>query len=161
MVGEKRKRALRWPSVVASRRLLRPTSPARTARLRYSRNGEHFETLRSSTRKESPGIASSIREFILLQKFAQDDRVKIHRPRENLQVKMTRGLPGDNEFVSYIDAIGELDGTTVSDRLENYREPLPGRARGVAVARSADDLLFLDQRNSGCRARRVRSKKCS
>ncbi len=46
----------------------------------------------------------------LLQKFAQDDRVKIHRPLENLQVKITRGLPGENEFISYIDAIGELDG---------------------------------------------------
>jgi hypothetical protein len=46
----------------------------------------------------------------LLQKFAQDDRVKIHRPAEDLQVKITRGLPSENEFVSYIDAIGELDG---------------------------------------------------
>jgi hypothetical protein len=45
----------------------------------------------------------------LLQKFAQDDRVKIHRPAEDLQVKIARGLPGGNEFVSYIDAIGELD----------------------------------------------------
>jgi hypothetical protein len=26
-------------------------------------------------------------------------------------VKMVRGLPGDNEFVAYIDALGELDGT--------------------------------------------------
>ena len=47
----------------------------------------------------------------LLQKFAQDDRVKIHRPEQDLQIKMTRRLPGDNEFVAYIDALGELDGT--------------------------------------------------
>jgi len=26
-------------------------------------------------------------------------------------VKMTRALPGGNEFVAYIDALGELDGT--------------------------------------------------
>jgi len=47
----------------------------------------------------------------LLQKFAQDDRVHIPRPQQNLQVKMLRSLPGENEFVSYIDALGELDGS--------------------------------------------------
>ena len=45
----------------------------------------------------------------LLERFAQDDRVKILRPEQDLQVKMTRSLPGGNEFVSYLDAIGELD----------------------------------------------------
>ena len=47
----------------------------------------------------------------LLERFAQDDRVKIHRPDQNLQVKMTRSLLGGNEFVAYIDALGKLDGT--------------------------------------------------
>jgi hypothetical protein len=47
----------------------------------------------------------------LLERFAQDDRVKIHRPEHDLQVKMTRSLPNGNEFVAYLDAIGELDGT--------------------------------------------------
>ena len=47
----------------------------------------------------------------LLERFAQDDRVRIRRPKRNLQVKYTRRLPCGNEFVSYIDAIGELDGT--------------------------------------------------
>jgi hypothetical protein len=46
----------------------------------------------------------------LLQKFAQDDRVRIHRPKENLQVKMLRTLPANNEFVAYVDALGALDG---------------------------------------------------
>ncbi len=46
----------------------------------------------------------------LLQKFAQDDRVRIRRPKENLQVKILRSLPGNNEFVSYVDALGVLDG---------------------------------------------------
>src|ERR1700681_4912004 len=46
----------------------------------------------------------------LLQRFAQDDRVKIHQPEQDLQVKMTRSLPDGNEFVAYLDAIGELDG---------------------------------------------------
>src|SRR6202163_4962459 len=46
----------------------------------------------------------------LLQRFAQDDRVKIHQPEQDLQVKMTRSLPDGNEFVAYLDAFGELDG---------------------------------------------------
>jgi CRISPR/Cas system-associated exonuclease Cas4 (RecB family) len=47
----------------------------------------------------------------LLERFVQDDRIKVRRPEQDLQVKMVRSLPGDNEFVSYIDALGELDGT--------------------------------------------------
>ena len=46
----------------------------------------------------------------LLQKFVQDDRIRIRHPQENLQVKMLRTLAGNNEFVSYIDALGDLDG---------------------------------------------------
>jgi CRISPR/Cas system-associated exonuclease Cas4 (RecB family) len=46
----------------------------------------------------------------LLEKFAQDDRIRIRLPKENLQVKITRTLAGGNEFLSYIDAVGELDG---------------------------------------------------
>jgi PD-(D/E)XK nuclease superfamily len=34
----------------------------------------------------------------------------VRHPKENLQFKITRSLDEDNEFVSYIDAIGELDG---------------------------------------------------
>jgi PD-(D/E)XK nuclease superfamily len=47
----------------------------------------------------------------LLHRFAQDDRIKIRRPEQDLQVKMVRSLLGDNEFVAYLDAVGELDGT--------------------------------------------------
>jgi hypothetical protein len=46
----------------------------------------------------------------LLHKFAQDDRIRIRRPKKNLQLKMIRTLPNGNEFVSYVDAIGEIDG---------------------------------------------------
>ncbi len=46
----------------------------------------------------------------LLQRFAQDDRVRVSLPEKNLQLKLGRTLSEKNEFVSYIDAIGELDG---------------------------------------------------
>jgi hypothetical protein len=46
----------------------------------------------------------------LLEMFAREDRVQILRPEQDLQVKMVRSLPGGNEFVAYIDALGSLDG---------------------------------------------------
>jgi hypothetical protein len=47
----------------------------------------------------------------LLGRFAQDDRVRIRRPRSTQQVQFTRTLGSGNDFISYVDAIGELDGT--------------------------------------------------
>src|SRR5256712_12543659 len=46
----------------------------------------------------------------LLDRFCQDDRVRIRQPRRNLQIKFTRPVSGHNDFVAYIDAIGRLDG---------------------------------------------------
>jgi hypothetical protein len=47
----------------------------------------------------------------LLERFAQDDRVRIRQPQRNLQVKYLKPLPGQKDFVAHVDAIGELDGT--------------------------------------------------
>jgi hypothetical protein len=47
----------------------------------------------------------------LLERFAQDSRIQIPGPEQNLQTKVVRELPNGNQFVSYIDAVGELDGT--------------------------------------------------
>src|SRR5438045_6204916 len=47
----------------------------------------------------------------LLERFAQDDRIRIRQPRRNLQIKFTKPLMGQNDFVAYVDAIGGLDGT--------------------------------------------------
>jgi hypothetical protein len=46
----------------------------------------------------------------LLHKFGQDGRVQIRHPQKNLQLKATRALANGNEFVAYIDAIGQVDG---------------------------------------------------
>jgi len=48
--------------------------------------------------------------LMLLDRFCQDDRIQIHQPRRNLQIKFTRPVAGNNDFVAYIDAIGRLDG---------------------------------------------------
>jgi len=49
--------------------------------------------------------------IMLLDRFCQDDRVRVRQPRHNLQVKVARQIAGGNEFLAYIDAIGQLDGT--------------------------------------------------
>jgi len=47
----------------------------------------------------------------LLDRFCQDDRIRIRQPGHNLQIKFTRQVSARNDFVAYIDAIGKLDGT--------------------------------------------------
>jgi hypothetical protein len=46
----------------------------------------------------------------LLERFVQDDRIRVPQPRKNLQIKFTRPLLHGNDFVAYIDALGQLDG---------------------------------------------------
>ncbi len=64
--------------------------------LEYSR-GDTWESM----------LESGIR---LIERFVQHERVRIPIPRKNLQIKFTRELAGGNQFVAYIDAIGDLDG---------------------------------------------------
>ncbi len=47
----------------------------------------------------------------LLERFAGDARVRIRQPQRNLQIKFTRPISDQNDFVAYVDAIGRLDGT--------------------------------------------------
>jgi hypothetical protein len=71
----------------------------------------------------------------LLQRFVQDNRVRIPRPQQDLQIKVNRELPNGNEFVAYIDAIGELDGT---------RCLMDWKTTGSRYADSPVGLLSLD-----------------
>jgi len=47
----------------------------------------------------------------LLDRFCQDDRIRTRQPRRNLQIKFTRPVSEQNDFVAYVDAIGKFDGT--------------------------------------------------
>jgi hypothetical protein len=53
---------------------------------------------------------SSQQGISLLERFCQDDRVRICQPRKNTQIKFVRPLKTGNDFVAYVDAIGQLDG---------------------------------------------------
>jgi len=37
----------------------------------------------------------------LLERFAQDDRVRVRKPRENLQIRFTRPVSKENEFIAF------------------------------------------------------------
>jgi hypothetical protein len=46
----------------------------------------------------------------LLERFAQDGRIRIHQPQSHQQIQFRKPVAGRNNFVAYIDAIGEIDG---------------------------------------------------
>src|ERR1700719_370128 len=46
----------------------------------------------------------------LLERLAQDDRIQVRQPQQDMQVKLLRSLPDGSQFVAYIDAMGDLDG---------------------------------------------------
>jgi len=68
----------------------------RDTQLEYS-NGDHWDRM--------------VRQGVqLLERLAQHDRIRIPHPRRNLQLKLVRSLPSGNNFVAYVDALGNLDG---------------------------------------------------
>ena len=94
----------------------------------------------------------------LLERFAQDDRVRIRCPKRNLQVKCTRSLPCGSEFRILRGCDWRAGPDEVHPRLENDWIALSGTARWSLVARSAARLLLLDDRNHRCLPGGVRSK---
>ena len=63
----------------------------------HRESGLHYSERDSWDRMLQSGVQ-------LLDRFAQDDRVRIRQPRRNLQVKYTTPLAGQNDFVAYVDA---------------------------------------------------------
>ena len=47
----------------------------------------------------------------MLERFAQDGRIRIRQPERHQQVQVRKPIAGRNDFLGYIDAIGEMDGT--------------------------------------------------
>ena len=92
----------------------------------------------------------------LLERFAQDDRVRIRQPRRNLQIKFTRPLSQGNDFVAYVDAIGELDGTRCLLEWKTTASRYPEEPARIAGPRSSAGLLFLGHRHRRRGSGRVR-----
>ena len=51
----------------------------------------------------------------LLDRFCQDDLIRIRQPRRKLQIKLTTPISGNNDFVAYVDAIGKLGWRSLPD----------------------------------------------
>src|SRR5207253_9414894 len=70
-----------------------------------------------------------------LERFCQDDRIRIRQPRRNLQIKFMRPVSEKNDFVAYVDAIGKLDGT---------RALIEWKTTSSRYSEEPDGLLALD-----------------
>jgi PD-(D/E)XK nuclease superfamily len=69
----------------------------------YQTQGLHYSKGDTWDRMRQQGIQ-------LLDRFCQDDRIRIPQPRRELQIKFTRPVSKNNDFVAYVDAVGKLDG---------------------------------------------------
>jgi hypothetical protein len=69
----------------------------------------------------------------LLERFAQDGCVRIRRPRSTQQIQFTRTLGSGNNFVAYVDAIGELDGTPCVLEWKTTSARYPEDPAGIAA----------------------------
>ena len=67
----------------------------------------------------------------LLERLAQDDRIRMRQPRRNLQVKLARPLANSNDFVAYIDAIGYLEGTRCLIEWKTTTSRYPEEPKGL------------------------------
>src|SRR5215471_21213496 len=91
--------------------------------LRYKTEGLQFSSHDTWDRMLERGI-------VLLTRFCQDDRVRVPQPRRNLQVKVTRPI-GRNQFVSYIDGIGLLDGKSCILEWKTSTSRYPDEPTGI------------------------------
>jgi len=114
-----------------------------------------------NTAKESPGTVFSTKASICSKHLRGMIAFGFRRPKKNLQIKILRALSGGSEFVAYLDAIGEIDGRPLPDRLEDNNQPIFNGTRGIARARRSTHLLFLDQRDFGSSTGRIRAEACS
>ena len=67
----------------------------------------------------------------LLDRFCQDNRIRIREPRRNLQIKFSQPVAGNNDFVAYIDAIGKVDGTRCLIEWKTTSARYPGEPDGL------------------------------
>ena len=96
--------------------------------------------------------------IMLLTRFCQDNRIRIRQPRRNLQIKVAKHLSGSNDFVAYVDAIGELDGTRCLLEWKTSSARYPEEPDGSLVSRSPACLLLVDDRHLRGRSDCLRSQ---
>jgi hypothetical protein len=110
MAGAKKKPVRLWLLVAALKTPWGLSSAKKILERHYLKNGTLTAKRRSNTKRVRPDrlVHQGIH---LLERFAQDHRIRIHEPTKNLQLKVLPRLPSGSYFLAYVDAIGELDGT--------------------------------------------------
>ena len=99
--------------------------------------GLHYSNRDSWDRMLRQGI-------MLLDRFCQEDRIQIRQPQRNLQIKFTRQVAGNNDFVAYIDAIGKLDGRRSLLEWKTSSSRYPEEPQRAALPRSSTCVLLVD-----------------
>src|SRR6266705_797577 len=112
-----------------------PTSSTKMHRPSCFGNGLPARTTAYSTGTATLGTACCSKGIQLVERFCQDDRIRIRQPRRNLQIKFMRPVSEKNDFVAYVDAIGKLDGT---------RGLIEWKTTSSRYAEEPDGLLALD-----------------
>jgi len=69
----------------------------------------------------------------LLERFAQDGRVRIPQPGAHQQIQFTRRVNACSNFVAYVDAIGELDDTPCVLEWKTTSARYADEPRGIAA----------------------------
>src|SRR5437016_1936145 len=101
----------------SSAALFREWSACRRPDLQYSRHDSWDRMLQQ-------GIQ-------LLERFCQEDRIRVRQPRRNLQIKFVRPLSRQNEFVAHIDAIRQLDDRDCLLEWKNTASRYPDKPDGL------------------------------
>ena len=99
-----------------------------------------------------------LRQGHAVARLCQDDRVRVVQPRRDLQIKFTRPVAPTNDFVSYVDGLGKLDGKGCLFEWKTRMEPVCGRTGRPVGFWIPNCLLLLDHRHLGGRSDRVRSQ---
>ena len=96
--------------------------------------------------------------IMLLDRFCQDDRIQVHQPRRNLQIKFTRPDCRKERLCRLYRRHRQTRRYPLLTGVEDLIEPIPGRTRGAAITGSATGLLLLDDWHCRSRPDRVRSQ---
>jgi CRISPR/Cas system-associated exonuclease Cas4 (RecB family) len=92
----------------------------------YQQQALHYSERDSWDRMLQQGVQ-------VLERFCQEDRIRIRRPRQNQQIKFVRPLSAGNDFVAYVDAIGQLDGTDCLLEWKTTSSRYPDQPDGLLV----------------------------
>ncbi len=83
----------------------------------------------------------------LLDRFAQDDRIRIRQPRRNTQIKFTKSLSWAERFRGLCRCHRGTGWDSLPAGVEDHCQPVSGRTIGIVGVGSSARLLLLGDRH--------------